>query len=421
MAQNYLKYAIALLVAWLLTTWIISPFLGIGFSLVAGLLFAAGLLYIGKWFGFVKVDLFGLNRQFSAIAGIILLVVSLSFVGINVVGSIAGAVMPAGGMPIITAPVITPTGAVSSAEACWNSVTAELRGTASTGDINLYDYAADSPLSAAVDGAVSYYKTGDITSANGANFAGSLTDTSAATVNLENGKLYTFVGANSTSYYAEPLTLCVNGARPAIALKGYAVATDAQMSSVVYDSTGATALSASSVITNADYTLTMGASEETTVYWKIKQATANKAFWLGAVGTYVGTNMTEASPVSAGFTAVATPQHMQNVAFTFNTSLTITRSYNVYKLTTPRLLLEFEEVKYQFKVKASSNNPVVTAGTDGGALIGFIAKDACWIKGADGTAYFDIHDHTSTEADACSDETDTSPNGKTTGAVVEIA
>ncbi len=423
MGKNPMGFIIALLVSWLLTTFLVSQFLGVGFSLVAGLIFAAGLVYIGKWVGLVKSDIFGLNQQFSAILGIGLVVVALFMVGINVVGILGSAATSA-----TVANVVSPTAQVSvTGDSCWNSVTAETRGLAATFDLNAYDYANDTQASA-VDTAWTLYEAARVAAGDNVNKVSSITDTTAATANVVIGKTYSFGPNSNTLYYGEPQEgVCMRSARQSVNLEVYNITIDGSLQTTVYDSTGATALGAASVVsTDADYTLTLGASEETSIEAKTKVNVANRAYWLSAYGTISGVNVTEVSPTgnSAGlFTKVATPLYLDSQTWStaYATGISLTRSFNVYKLNAPKLMFEFESQQYRFKVKASSYDPAISNNTAGGAMIAVQALDGAWIKGNDGKTYFDIYDHTPSEGNVGMTESTTSPQGKTSGAVIELA
>lgn len=404
-------------VAWFITTAFIAPFLGIAAAGLSGIFLTLGLLYIVKYAGFLNVDLFGLSKPLSLYVGIGLIVIT---VGIGTV--VAGITGLAGGLGSgAVAASVTSTQAAASLDACTSSVSAETRGLASTIDINAYDYANDSQASAVDVTNTHIFEASSTGFADGMGFKSTLTDTSGSTINAAIGKTYTIAGGDA-SYYLDPLNgFCATNARPSVVLRAYAAVADTNLVVTAYDQTGSAALSAGGSMGNSDYQMSLGASAIKAIEVKWEVGAANKAYQLAAIGTLVGENLTSVKPDgnSAGlFTAVATPQHMKDQAITYNTSQTLTRSYTVYKLNTPILLKEWQFQQFRFSVEASANDPV--AAEAGSALVALQAKDATWVKGGDGKLYFDIHDHSSSENDVGVAEVETSPQGKTSGVLIEI-
>lgn len=422
MAFNWTHFIGLTILIWIITTIALAPLISLSFtSFWMGLVFSIGVLLFLKIFfpdGIIGSAV-PLTSTYAALIGIVLIIFStVGFSGFfgMMQGSVSGTGMEVPSFIIPEAVVTTPAG---TAAAC--AVSPEILGTTATATVNAYDYEANSPLTSSVDTAYNVYDASSWSIASMDNFVQNSGDsTSGSIATLKAGHQYTFLGNQSTSYYVEPNEgVCMDGQQKTVNIKAHAILSETNLASVGYDDTGATALTAA---THADYTVAVGASEEKTFYWKLKNNVANKAYYMCAVGTLALTNTSTVNVYDenggAIVTQATTPLWLKDVSVGTNSTggATLTRTYTVWKLNTPVLLEEFESKKFMIKVKATANEP---AGVDaaGGFGSGFaaIGIDCQYNKGDDGKVYFDIYDHTATEADSGMAEVPASPLGLTGG------
>jgi hypothetical protein len=298
-------------------------------------------------------------------------------------------------------------------------VSGELAGKAATIYINAWDMESNTPYSSAVDLTTNcwVFKNG-----NGpTNYLRLTNDTADGTINgfAVGDLIYIYCGG--TSYYTDPIEgYCVNTEAPTINLETHTIEAESSMQITGYDDTGATALTAGTS-GQEDYTITQGANGEDSVYIKLKDNGANNAYDHCAWGTIALTNLTSFKPVaSEGYTKVATPTWLQEVALLLNDTNTMSVDYTVYKAETTTRLHEWDSIKQEFIATASSTDPVTSDGaSDNAAYYVALSIDCQYARGTDGKIYYDIHDHTDSEGNVGMDETEASPLGKEIGVIIE--
>ena len=420
MKGNPLYTILVLLIGGFIWSAVLAGMFGIGFGLVGGILTVAMLVAVAQYFG--AVSILPLNKMFSGLLAVVLVAF---FFGATIWGVVAsaGSALPSASVSDQT--VLNQNQAVTSLDACAASVSDNVRGTSATLTLNGYDYANSNPLGTNVDLNGSVYAAANAAGTNQATFRSTFTDTTTGTVTTTKaGQIVTITGNSGAGYYTIPMEgVCVDGQQKSVNLKGYAVTTEANVASALFESNG-NALSAGA--SGVDYTAAMAANEKASFQWEIKENGANSAFYLAAVGLATGANITNAYPVTTDTRFDQTGrivQHMKDVAIQVNSTAenTETKTYTVYYLTTPVLLTEFEKFKFDFKVEASATNPSGQAGSATQNGVFGIAKDGVWERDpTTGASVFDIHDRTVNQADVGLGETEVSPNGAQTGFALVI-
>ena len=410
---KFLLFSILFLLVWTFGTPLMGLSGGFYIALAFTLLVVLGIDHLG-WAKVIPVPL---NKQFRmyAIYGLIAFVVVGGGYWTMITGALTGAPRAA-----ITAPGIPVT-----PSACADLVTAELKGKAVTLMVNAWDQESDTPMSSPVDLNVWYYANG----VTGQHYVTNDTDSSVKEISgfAVGDVLYAYSG--STSYYGEPVEgLCLDGQRENVNIDAHAIATEANMQTVMYDDTGSAALSAGSG--GVDYYVTMGANEDKAVFSKLKVNVANKAYHFGGWATFKFYNVTGVTPQNEEgvYTKVGTPAHLESVKVNYNTTTTtgITGSYALYAIDVPILMSQWDNIKEQFKLETGTNDPVSSDGSaaklDALEFNGFaiISKDICYDRGASGGIDFSIATVNTAETDKCLDETETSPTGLQIGAVVSV-
>lgn len=230
-----------------------------------------------------------------------------------------------------------------------------------------------------------------------------------------------------TSYYGDRQEFCVDSQSKTITIEAYNIQDESDMAVVLYDDDATTALSAGTS-SEYDYTDALGADEAHVYYFKLRNNGADEVFdWLG-VGTAAFYNISSVEVVSdysegSGWRAAVTPTFMKSVDVLVNETSgdTINKDYSLYKRDDGTLrLMEWESEKVKIEVNAhASNDPDGGGGTT--SLDGFAicALDAQHARDPVGNAVYDIHDHSSSEANVGLSETLTSPLGKEVCTLVE--
>ncbi len=401
--NRWIIFAILFVVTWF---WLGTMF-GITGGLLHTVIFVLALASLLTAIGFKAIP-FALKKQWLwliAIVGFGYLAMSYGWLG---------GMFPSAG---VTPPATT----VTTPQGCRASVTTELLGKASTLDVNAWDMESNTPYSSAVDLTTNchIYKNGN----KATDYIGPSADTSAEELSgyTVGDTIYYYCGG--TGYYADPIEgLCVETQRQPLSIEAHAIMPEANSAITAYDDTGSTALSATASANYGDYNLTLGAGSEESIYIKLKNNVANKAYQFCAWGIVKFYNITDVKPqnVEATYTEVPTPVHMESVAVEVNTTTaSLTRDYAMYKAGSPIMLHEWDSIKEQFVVTAhSTNDPqdrqsLTTSNNMNGFAI--IAKDCTYARGDDGLIHFDFYGHDTSEADVGLDETETSPRGKQTG------
>ena len=394
--------AVAALVIWYMAV----NYLGFAGGTLTTILFVGASLLLLQYFGLLGLPI-PIAKQMAlilAIGGFIAVFLLGGFSGILQLGEVGQAPAP-------------------TAAGCYDGVSDETRGLASTLYLDAWNLEADSPYATAIDFATScwVYRKVDGT----LEYVATTADTSAATLsNVANVGDVVKIYCGGTTYYGEqnPVEICVEKVSKPVSFDGSAVVSTLQ--SVGYDSTGSAALTAGTSWAS-DYNITMGAGEEIVIYVNFKANEANKAFQFGALAIVKFFNISEVKPVSDSlggtYTEVVTPTAFEGQAVAIGAS-TINKDYIIYKRNAPLMLHEWDEVKVKFSVKSHATNDPIDSVVTNTSFNGFaiIFTDVQNARGADGMPYFDIHDHTTTEANVGFTETLTSPLGKDDGVLVRV-
>ena len=378
----------------------LSTQIGIGGGLVGSLAFSLAVAAIAQGLIGLQIFPFAFPKQLLLIGGVVLLLVGYTTWG-WMAGWIPGAVGP---------------GAVPSGPC---DVTDELRGKASTLDVNAWDMESDTPYSAAVDLTTScqYYKNG----AAAVNYIGPSADTAAEELSgfTVGDRVYYYCGG--ASYYTDPiLGKCITTQREPLTLETHAAVAESNMQIVVYDDTGNTALDAAQSTEFGDYNLTMGAGEEKSIHVKLKNNVADKTYNFCGWAVAKFYNVSKVTPLGA-YTPAVSPLHLDSIDIEINgTTNTLNSDYLFFK-TSPNLMREWDSIKVQFEVESKSGmDPLDQQGATIAGVNGFaiLSKDCQYARGDDGTMTEDFYAHTSAQADVGVAETETSPRGKQTGVQV---
>lgn len=250
--------------------------------------------------------------------------------------------------------------------------------------------------------------------------------TTASTVTTASvGQQLAFFGGNS-SYYMDPVAVYdVSTVVDTINLDAHKIASESQMSMTVKDEDGNTLTADDDAENTADYSLSLGADEETLISAKLKVGASDVAYQLKAIGVFYENDVDNLEPVSADWVKVTMPDEIKDAVLTHtnDTSTDFTGDYDavyVYKPNTNEVidLHEWDSYELPFVLTAGSTDP--TANT--GDVAGIIALDGAWEEGQDGNMYFDFYKHDTNEkaSDVGLDETETSPEGLQIGFTVEV-
>lgn len=419
--------AVILGLTYFLTTTVVAAFLGLsGLTLVTGLLISIAIIAGLRALNLIGAGTFPLTPLYSVVVGVIALALAFGTVPIQGIPPVTS--QPASiAAPSVPAAVSTVTTAASASD-CASKVADDIRGTSATVTLNAYNLEVDNPYSSAVDAGTTYiYRTASLSSADSSNFVSSTSDTSANGVTgFKAGEVISLAGGNASFYQETKEGICITGQQINVNINAHGVEEPTSMSSVVYDSTGATELAAGSQ--SNKYTRALGANEEQAFFWTIKVNSSDNGYWLKGVAFAVGRNITDAKPGgndASKFTKAVTPLWMKDVTVnTSNTatnSVTSTEEFTPYVLDSPKFLHEFEEFKFQFNVKASANDPLGAVNTTTYSGVWGISLDQGYVRGSDGKMYLDYWDHTSTEGNVGMNELAVEPNRGRTGFQMDVS
>lgn len=422
-------FVVALVVVWLLLKTLFPANLA-GVALIPAALISFGALSLLEKFVKLKVS----PVRLQPLIAVLVLGVGLVAAGIFTLSSLGGLLgQPAAVVQPVSPQAASPVTAagVSNSVACLNSVAPDIRGTSATLTINAEDHASDNPSGTTVDVNQTFVFNADSIdlAGSGNQIGGTITDTTAnAQTGFTAGQYVVMAGGSAlgtSGYYMLPETKCIAAQQDSLRPRAYAWSSSATggLDTTVYDDTGTTELGAGAQLT--DYTRAMGANEEQLFFSKVKNQRVNSAYWLCGYGFATGFNISWVKPRDVGseFNAnPVTPLYAKDVTINTNNETTnsVTRSYSVYKLNNPRLLLEFQDYKFPFVIRSSSTDPGGNVNTTSFNGVFGLAIDCNWIRGQDGKMHFDLHDHTTSEANVGLPETLTSPSGGDVGFALVI-
>lgn len=204
------------------------------------------------------------------------------------------------------------------------------------------------------------------------------------------------------------------------------VAAETSLASKAFDSDNVALTADDNADNTADYSLAAGANQEQTVYLKLTNNDDNSMFRLGAIATFGQGDCDEIEIKDAGWVKYtgSMPKQLKDaslsVANDTATAFTSTGYDNIYVPADgkPMDLSEFDEVKVKAVIHAGSSNPTANTGDNCGVL--FI--DSSYEDDKAGNVVLDFFKHDDSEqvtAVGLSDTT-TSPQGLTSGVVIEL-
>lgn len=258
------------------------------------------------------------------------------------------------------------------------------------------------------------------------------------------GASFRIVGGNASSYIIES-TGCITEEVITHDLDVYQAIAETNGAITCYDTTAATALSGGTNSSQEDYDITLAANQDEVFYCKFKSNVADKAYNLFAVATAAFNDIDDltldayhSATCQAGHTSCArastvtfseaiVPKYLRSLSiaqestYWGETNISDGTFDHAYELSSPILLEEFDEVKYQFTIEAGSTDPA-TSNTWTSSDMGFVCFfDAQWDQGSDGVERMShyTHDSSQTEKGVASTTSLRDPVGKTLCTVIE--
>lgn len=421
---NPLMLVLALVLATVAVQSVIAAFLGItGLTLVTSFLIGVSLVF--------SLKLLNIGRSFNPLTpvyslGVAVIALALAF-GTIPLGGIQPAGLPSTAASIAAPPLPASVASGVAVSDCESKVASDIRGTSATVTLNAYDIAADSPYSAAVDaGTIYIYRSPSLAVSDASNFISSTADTTAnAVTGFKAGEVISMAGGNASFYTETKEGICLTGQQNSVILDTHSLETIGSFSSVVYDSTGATELGAGSQ--SNKYTRALGASEEQAFFWTIKINSSNNDVYLAGIQCAQGTNISSVEPggnsaslFEKSITRLFQKDIVVNTSADSTISVTTRKDFTPWILKSPRLLKEFEEFKFQFNVKATSNDPVGAVNTTTYSGVWCTLLDKGYVRGSDGRLYLDYWDHATAEGNVGINEFLQPPNNGRAGFQLDI-
>ena len=377
----------------LVSVYWVSGFFGVS-GIVPALLITAAITGVGswmKWFNPFKLNARGAQTVFViGLIGTGLFAGWFSAFGLTPDSFGLGPAAPAM-QPLVP---FAPT-APATMDACKAGISEYLVGKKATVTFNAFDAEAANPYSAAVDSTIFIVKNGDVVTS---------ADTTAydmATYSVGDViSVYGKASSGATYYVDDKTDICITSEAFPIDLKARAIVAIANLQVTCYDDTGSASCSGGTNTSQEDYDITLGASEETTFFARVKVNAANKAHSLMGLAVLTTNDIDTVKPTGSEWTAVTVPDYL-NVQVSPDGSLgeNITGGYEkAWVLSAPVMLHQWDWVKYQFKIESGSTDPATATTFQGSdnAIVCFL--DGGRTRGDDGKLYFDIKTHTDTEA-----------------------
>jgi len=412
--KNYIPFVIAALVigfiaqmfypplqAYIAGNWLLLILLGAGLTAIAGY--------------FIK-PLQIAPKKNQAIFGVVLL--AIFGITTGMFGGIipTAAFGPAAITPVTTAPATT----TITLSSCQQSVSPDILGSASTVYANAYNLESNTPYSASVDTHWYIIKSDGTVQSFG--------DSTAATASgFSVGDVISIRGGNSTAgYYLEPKdNICLTGQSFPLNMEAHATATGQQVDIIGYDSTSATALSGGTNASQEDYDITLGADQSDIFYLRLRVNTTNVAFQLSGLATISANDISEVKPASGqGFSKSVVPKFL-DTPITLDDSVGGQASTNItggfedlYVLSNPVMLHEWDEVKYKFEITAGATDPANNEDPSASDVAVVCFFDGSWARAGDGSIQYGIYQQDDNEANIGSVEEPSVPMA--TGACVQI-
>jgi hypothetical protein len=235
-------------------------------------------------------------------------------------------------------------------------------------------------------------------------------------------------GTNRTCYI-EPKTVCIDAQSMTVTLDAWRTASDSKYSTsdaqiTCYDNTGAAACSTGTNTSEEDWDITLGASQIDSFYLKLAENAANRAIRLGGIAMYDDGQIEKCYPKDGqGFTSVAVPTflsgatlYLSNGTVTGLGTANQTRSgwEKLYKLSTPVLLNQWDSMKYQFIIDATTTDPATRLSMEGAGtsdVCGFVFLDTAYALDSNSVPQMDFYQHDIAEANIGINENVSMPVG----------
>jgi len=241
---------------------------------------------------------------------------------------------------------------------------------------------------------------------------------STSLTNAVVGDTLSLAGGNS-SYYVDPANdLGIDSIQKTFKIGAHKIQTEANMLITGYDDTASTALSAADNSSQEDYQISLGASQEKSIYFKVTNNAADAMFRVGGVCTGTEGNVSAFKPADNLWEEAIVPDGLSDAISWFNNGNEQTTGEldKCWRLKVPIDLHEFDDVKYKFTIKAKTTDPTQNEGSE--AYLLFL--DGAHAESSDGTMIFDFYKHDETEGSVGLAETSASPAGLQLGSLIEV-
>lgn len=241
---------------------------------------------------------------------------------------------------------------------------------------------------------------------------------------------------NATIHGDSPIVVNLKTEQETAECTAYTRQTEANMRITCRD-TNNQALDAYTNTTRADYNVSLGAAGSKTIICQFENTAANAGFVFSTVCTGYANDMTTADLQGETRSEMideywATKGKLDENKYSVGSwtqdimakhvggSKTTIGSFTYKACWTrddPLVIPEYASVYLQFKIGATAD-PTYTATLGDEDAVIILMKDASWSQGEDGYMDLDYYAHTDAQADVGLDETEVSPQGLQTGAVI---
>lgn len=399
----------------LISLWVLSFAFGLEMFASATMIIGAIVVVVLHIMKVIKIDFLSKgNKGMYALVGLVVVGFFMgAFAGIPF---LEGILTPAAFTGSTTQPVGTMT-----ATSCAAGLSDEVRGQAATVYLEGYDQESNTPYSSNGIGNVNYYY--QIVDNNGNEGAIKTSKGGETISNVAGGNVVRLweKADNQSTYYMDPVEVCVDQLKKTIEVDIHAPAAQSNMQVTGYDKTGSAALSAGTKSGQEDYDITIGANGEEPFYLEFTTNAANKAFRLGAVAIRTDNDIDDVTPQDGVWTETIVADFLDckianDTAGTYN----VTGYEKVYELNTPIMMSEWDDVKYKFTFEAGTTDPTTQNAKwsdDDHAIICFL--DVGWSRSDDGRMNLGYYQDTTSQPDVGVAEDYVYPVGKTTCTVIE--
>lgn len=289
------------------------------------------------------------------------------------------------------------TGAVAPTAAGLCLTTAELAGKDSVATILVYNREADSPYSSAIAaGQVDVYYQLD----NGPVVRSKATNTISGTV----GEKLTIWGAGdntSNLYYYDTKEICLTKQADQVEVSAHNKTKRTSLLIACYDKTGSASCSGGTDTGEEDFDFTLGAGQVEKLYLELTVNNANTAYNLYAIGILTYNDINSMTPQDAVWTPALVPKFLKNVKIANSSSghrYNISDFENMYTLSAPTMLHEWQSMKYAFTIQAGTTDPTTSAQGSSSDMAVMCFFDGAYSRSADSTMKFGFYTDDSSQA-----------------------